>query len=322
MTNDGMWIVAVLRDWRLAKVEDMYTVPDEDFGGYFWRDQASSEVFLEAGKSEYRLYRVKGLETIRRSEGRFALLSPIAASGRAGGRAARTIPIVAIPRISPPQTISGRLEDFSKGLRFTEVVADPGSKFRFALGHDQDNLYLAYDVTADRPFQNSGQNIKQMFTSGDCVDLMFGVNPKADPRRKEGTAGDNRLLLTIKDEKPVAVLYKQADPSRNWPVPFISPSRAIYFGSVSQLQDARIGVTRTQTGYILTASVPLATLGIQPSAASSFLVGDVGVIFGSESGNGARLRLYWANKETAITSDVPSEAALAPGNWGRFQFQR
>lgn len=323
MTSDGMWIGAMLRDWRLAKVEDMYTVPDEDFGGYFWRDQASGEVFLEAGKSEYRLYRVKGLDTIRRSDGQFALLAPISTSARAGvATDSRNIPTVGIPRIDPPQTISGRLENFPKGLRFTEVVADPGSKFRFALAHDQENLYLAYDVTADRPFQNSGGNIKQMFTTGDCVDLMFGVNPKADPHRKEGAAGDNRLLFTIKDGTPVAVLYKQVDPSRSWPVPFISPSRAIYFGNVTQLQDAKIGVTRSKTGYVLTASVPLVTLGIQPAAASSFLVGDVGVIFGSESGNGARLRLYWANKETAITSDVPSEAALAPANWGQFQFER
>jgi hypothetical protein len=160
-----------------------------------------------------------------------------------------------------------------------------------------------------------------MFTTGDCVDLMFGVNRKADPHRKEGGTGDNRLLLTIRDGKPLAVLYKQVDPTRNWPVAFMSPSRAIYFGGVMELQDARMAVTRSKTGYVLTASIPLATLGIKPEAASSFLMGDVGVIFGSESGNGARLRLYWANKETAITSDVPSEAALVPANWGRFQFE-
>jgi hypothetical protein len=80
-----------------------------------------------------------------------------------------------------------------------------------------------------------------------------------------------------------------------------------------------MGVTQCRTGYVIAAVVPLATLGIQPDILPT-LSGDVGVIFGSESGNGARLRLYWANKETAITSDIPSEAALTPANWGRLRF--
>jgi hypothetical protein len=159
-----------------------------------------------------------------------------------------------------------------------------------------------------------------MFTTGDCVDLMLGVDPKADPRRKEGAAGDKRLLLTLMDGKPLAVLYDQVDPVSHWPVPFLSPARAVYFGAVKPLQDVRMAVTRNKTGYVLTAAIPLATLGIKPGA-SATLSGDAGVIFGSESGNGARLRLYWSNKETAITSDIPSEAALAPANWGRFHFE-
>jgi hypothetical protein len=158
-----------------------------------------------------------------------------------------------------------------------------------------------------------------MFSTGDCVDLMIGVDPRADPRRKEGVAGDKRLLLTLIDGKPLAMLYEQVDRTNSWPVPFMSPARAVYFGAVKQLQDVQMAVTRTNAGYVLTAAVPLATLGIK-SDMSPTLSGDVGVIFGSESGNGARLRLYWANKETAITSDIPSEAALAPANWGNLHF--
>jgi FlgD Ig-like domain len=325
MTSDGLWVGAVLRDWRLAKVEDMYTVPDEDFGGYFWRDQRTGEVYLEAGKSEYRLYRVTGLDTIRRSEGQFTFGVEVAtavASAVGGRRTLRqNVPSGTIPQLDVPLKISGKLEDVPKAMQLTEVAADASSKFRFAIGHDHQNLYLVYDVTDDTPLRNNGQDAKQMFTTGDCVDLMFGVDPKADPHRKEGAAGDNRLLLTVRDGKPLAVLYKQVDPTRSWPVALVSPTRAVYFGNVAELRDATIAVTRSKTGYILTASVPLATLGINPKVASTFLTGDVGVIFGSESGNGARLRLYWANKATAITSDIPSEAALSPENWGRFQFE-
>ena len=323
MTSDGLWVGAVLRDWRLAKVEDMHTVPDEDFGGYFWRDRRSGETYLEAGKSEYRIYRVTGLDSIRRSEGQFTLSSELAnaASRRASEQKAprHDAPTAAIARLTEPFDVSHAVDSLPKGMQFTEVSADAENRFRFALGHDSENLYLVYDVTG-ATFQNGGQDFKQMFNTGDCVDLMYGIDPKADPRRKEGAAGDFRLLITVRDGKPLAVLYKQVDPSRNWPVTFMSPTRAVYFGNVIELQDAKISVTRTKAGYVLAASLPLATLRIKPQVAS-YLAGDVGVIYGSESGNGARLRLYWANKDTAITSDVPSEAALAPANWGRFRFE-
>ncbi len=288
-TSDGLWVGAVMRDWRLARVEDMYTVPDEDFGGYFWRDEKSGEVYLEAGKSEYRVYRVTGLESVHRAEGSITV-----AKARA--------PVTKAPRLNIPEVAVTRQ---GAPLKFTEVAADENSKFKFALAYDDANLYLTYDVTDDSPFENTGQIVKQMFNTGDCVDLMFNTN---------------RLLLTVKDNKPLAVLYKQTDPTRTWPVPFISPSRAVYFGNVIELPDAKIEVTRTKSSYLLKASVPLKTLGIQPSA--KVVPGDAGVIFGSQSGNGARLRLYWCNKATAITSDIPSEAALQPENWGKLRFEQ
>jgi hypothetical protein len=322
MTTDGLWVGALLRDWRLSKVEDMYTIPDEDFGGYFWRDQHSGEVYLEAGKTEYRLYKVTGLDTIRRSEGQFTLGAATIVNSVIDQKALRSgTSSVTIPNLDGPLKISGKLEDVPSSMHFTEVAADADSKFRFALSHDRENLYLVYDVTDDTPFQNTGQDFKQIFSTGDCVDLMFGVDPKADPRRKEGAAGDNRLLFSVKDGRPLAILYRQVDPMHRPPVAFMSPSRAVYFDSVTELHDAKIAVTRSKTGYVLTASVPLATLGIKQDSASVFLTGDVGAIFGSESGNGARLRLYWANKSTAITSDIPSEAALSPEHWGHFQFE-
>ena len=324
MTSDGLWVGALLRDWRLAKVEDSYTIPDEDFGGYFWRDNSSGEVYLEAGKSEYRLYRVTGLDTVRRSEGNllWTAESASASAARVADQRAlrKDVPTTNIVRLAPPLALSGRLEDVPQSMQFTKVVANGDNQFRFALGHDNENLYLVYDVVG-ASFANSGQEFKQMFNTGDCVDLMFGVDPKADPHRKEGAAGDYRLLMAVRNDKPLAVLYKQVDPTRNWPVAFMSPSRAVYFGNVIELPDAKMTITRSKNAYVVMASVPLSTLGINPKTASSFLVGDVGVIYGSESGNGARLRLYWANKDTAIASDVPSEAALEPANWGRFQFE-
>jgi len=189
-------------------------------------------------------------------------------------------------------------------------VADANSEFRFALAHDQKNLYLVYDVIADRPFQNSGHDPKLMFSTGDCVDLMIGGKSESGTASKGKSRRDKRLLLTLMDGKPLAMLYDQVGPTNNWPVPFLSPARAVYFGAVKQLQDVRMAVTQNKTATYLRLPSP-GNARYQTGIVADF-VGDVGVIFGSESGNGARLRLYWANKETAITSDIPSEAALAP----------
>jgi hypothetical protein len=47
--------------------------------------------------------------------------------------------------------------------------------------------------------------------------------------------------------------------------------------------------------------------------------GDIGV----PRGNGFQTlqRVYWKDKATGVTSDVPSEAELAPALWGELSFQ-
>jgi hypothetical protein len=65
-------------------------------------------------------------------------------------------------------------------------------------------------------------------------------------------------------------------------------------------------------------SIPLAALGLKPQAGLS-LKGDIGIL----RGNGAETtaRVYWSNKATGITADVPSEAMLTPQLWGRVELK-
>ena len=53
--------------------------------------------------------------------------------------------------------------------------------------------------------------------------------------------------------------------------------------------------------------------------AGQSLKGDIGVL----RGNGFQTlqRVYWSNKATGITADVPSEAQLTPQLWGWFLLQ-
>ena len=60
--------------------------------------------------------------------------------------------------------------------------------------------------------RNGGADWRSLFISGDCVDLMLQTDPKADPKRRNPAPGDERLLFTLFQDKPVAVLYRPSVP--------------------------------------------------------------------------------------------------------------
>jgi hypothetical protein len=63
-------------------------------------------------------------------------------------------------------------------------------------------------------------------------------------------------------------------------------------------------------------SIPLSTLGLKPGRE---IRGDIGLL----RGNGFQTlqRVYWQNKATGLTADVPGEAMLTPRLWGRWVFK-
>lgn len=72
------------------------------------------------------------------------------------------------------------------------------------------------------------------------------------------------------------------------------------------------------TGYY-EISIPLRVLHWQPQFGKYYRA-DIGVLRGS---NGKTTqRVYWTNKATAITADVPSEAELTPKLWGQWNVVR
>ena len=140
-----------------------------------------------------------------------------------------------------------------------------------------------------------------------------------------GTAkhGDVRILAALVDGKPKVMLYepKVADAKSDERVKFSSPVSTIVFDRVTDVTDkvelvAGKDAKGQEANYEL--RVPLALIGLQPSRGRT-LKGDIGVLRGQ---NGATVaRVYWSNKATAIVSDVPSEAALAPQNWGTIEMK-
>ena len=63
------------------------------------------------------------------------------------------------------------------------------------------------------------------------------------------------------------------------------------------------------------------TEGLKP-APDLRLKMDWGVLVSGPDGHEVIRRVYWSNKATAITADVPSEAMLTPNLWGRWRFEK
>jgi hypothetical protein len=103
-------------------------------------------------------------------------------------------------------------------------------------------------------------------------------------------------------------------PGTKQPVPFSSPWRTVNIDVVDDVSSSVSLATDNAGGYEL--SVPLSALAWQPKPGETFKA-DIGVLRGA---NGQTTqRVYWANKATAITADVPSEAELTPKLWGKWK---
>jgi hypothetical protein len=176
-------------------------------------------------------------------------------------------------------------------------------------------LYAAYRTSDPNLLQNAGTIANAPFKTGGALDMMIGASASADPKRAKPIAGDVRLLVYLVNGKPRATLYRAVVPGTATPVPFSSPVRTITIDKVEDVSDV---VELSAVDGIYAFSIPLETLGLKPEA-GQMIRADIGILRGS--GVQTLQRVYWSNKATGITADVPSEAELTPNLWGDWIFQ-
>jgi hypothetical protein len=178
------------------------------------------------------------------------------------------------------------------------------------------HLFAAWRTTERDLLNNSGETENALFKHGGCLDLMLATDPDAKPDRTEPAPGDQRLLITQVKGQTRAVLYRARVPGTATPVPFSSPHRTIHIDVVSDVSREVQLATNREGRYEI--SVPLSVLHWQPKPGTVYRA-DIGLLRGA---NGQTTqRVYWSNKATAITADVPSEAELTPKLWGKWKVQ-
>ncbi len=153
------------------------------------------------------------------------------------------------------------------------------------------------------------------------MDLQLGTDPAADPRRREAAVGDLRLLLSVFEDRPVAVLYRWKVREGRDPVTFTCPWRSHPVDRVDVLEAAKVKIARRGGGYVVEAAVPLKALGFAPEAGKEYRL-DLGVIYSDAKGDNRAVRVYWSNKATGLVSDVPGEIMASPDLWGRARLGR
>lgn len=329
-TTDGLLVANVFQDCRTAgdpwPADPKRGAPlggvsmgGEWFGGYFFKAEKTSEYYLIAGGTSYNLIKLNGFDTLQPLSGgaiTYTTANLAAAEKLQQQRVAAqaTAKTLTIAKFAQTPALDGRLDKYPK----ESVVQWSAGMYnvRGAVATDGTNLCLAYDVTGDaNPMVNGGHDPSQLFITGDSVDLQLATDPAANPKRLEAAPGDERLLISVVDDVPVAVLYRYRVNGEKHPQSFGSPWRSYVVDEVKVLPDAKVKINRRADGYVLEAQIPLASLYFAPQAGQEYKL-DLGVVFSDATGTNRAARVYWANQATGLVSDVPGEIMPSVNLWG------
>jgi len=325
LTTDGIYLDELFNDVRVALDRSELLVGGEAFGGYFNRDEKTGRYLLQAGHGAYRIYEMKGMDKLVRSAGDLDVTAEqlSAAQKLNEARVAKDL----VRKETTLRTLRADIklaEDPSDWPgAWAAEWGDPARPFphvRVKLLRQGGDLVLGYEVKDPSPWMNTGKAQNLLYKTGDVVDFQFSTNPKASATRGDPVPGDRRLAIADFEGKPIAVLYDYRVPGTTSPVVFNSPWRSASVDRVTVLTDAVIKVSKTKTGYELTARIPLAALGL-PAGASEPLRADFGVIYGDDEGTINLLRSYWSNPSTGLVNDVPGETMINPGFWGTLRVE-
>lgn len=340
-TADGLFVSELFHDIRLRPnwaapvairnldVTDV-SLHDENFWPSMTQT-ADGRVFLVDG-GRTSLVRVDGLDSLRRLPEQ-SITVTAADLDRARDWFARSerqrqqergSGTLTVPRLASPRQIDGQLSDWPAATDWA-YIDRRGTKANFnsdsrpyevsaAVAVTATHLQAAWRTTEKDLLKNSGETPNALFKHGGCLDLMLATDAAAAEDRNSPAPGDQRLLITRVQGQTRALLYRARVPGTQEPVAFSSPWRTITIDAVEDVSDKIALADDGQGNYEI--GVPLSVLHWPPQAGATYRA-DLGVLRGTDGQT--TQRVYWSNKATAITADVPSEAELTPRLWGKWR---
>ncbi len=342
VTTDGLFVSAMFLDTRLpapplpnteealvGQPLEMFSLGGEPFNGWLGtHDDGVTRLLMSTAREAGLIARIRGLESIARFAGPVLTLDAetVALAAQANAdRAAATVAqraVYTVARVASTPALDGSDNGWQKVA--VAVVESPASGFagQAQIAWDNEFLYLRYVVNDPNPWRNEGRDFTRLFKTGDAVDLQLGVDPGADPDRRNPVAGDLRLVIGKYNGAPTAVLMQPVAPdaSQEHRRVYTSPVMKRAFDKVAVINAARVNVKTNDRSYVVAAAIPLAEIGLSPTPGLT-IRGDFGFISSDAEGQINIARTYWSNKATNLTSDKPQEAWLYPHQWGELTFE-
>lgn len=319
LNEDGLFVHEFCHDNRRGYPQDATNLNPEGFSGFILQHPKTKKIYLMGGDSDGRIWEVKGLDTLQRFQGELSIsdkdvetvTQALAEFQKAGGASTQTN----MKRVATPVQVDGALDEWDMA-QANPINAGAGRGGKAMAAYDDKYLYVAYRVADDSPFVNNGTDWQYLFKTGDLVDLILGADSLADPKRKAGK-GDMRLLFAPFQGKPTVVLnQKVADGGPAAALKFTSPTGFEDYERVAILTDAKVAVKTTPDGYTLEAAIPLASIGFAPAHNRGYPI-DFGILYGDPEGSRTIMRAYWANKNSSIIGDIPTESRINPEFLGK-----
>jgi hypothetical protein len=279
---------------------------DECFGG--WMGNVGKKIFLIEGKDSLNVCELTKTETFSRLKGgKITIDVKATASEKKAARTKRAIrPIIA--------------GGFGLTHNWWKLSENEFDGIKFAIGYHSYYIKLHVEVKDSSPFTNSGDAPHLLFHSGDAIDFRWASDSSAPTNRVAPVEGDKRFVIAPMQDEIVVMKYTFVDSKeKNPPVEFASPVSVYKVARVEKVNDIKSDIKRTKDGYILNVTIPWKALGEKKMPKLETRYGDLGVIFGDQSGTRVMRRTYWHDKGSQEVSDIPSETRVNPSAWGRIE---
>lgn len=317
--REGLPVAMLFRDARMALGKlGPDIIASENYNGQLVKPKGMNRYFALGGDQDGRISEVSGLETVK-----------LLGGGTYKHSEAAVQQTVAAWRDHEARLAKAKKVTIVRGRQALATapsagkILTPGQSFTARLAYDADNLYVRYDVAAPAPLVNAAADPQTIFKGGNLLDLQLAADPAADPARTSPALGDVRVLITRRDGKPFAVIYRpKVKGFAGTRIVLTSPTGKEEFDAIETTEKIKLDLAPASEGFTATVTIPLSELGWRPKPGGRVRL-DVGYVFGNDTGVKATGRAYWANDGFAagVLNDIPNESRLVPKEWGEVEVE-
>lgn len=217
-------------------------------------------------------------------------------------------------------TIDGEIGDW-ENISGLAIKASGASEFATAkLAYDKDNLYAMFDIDDVSPMINGADEYQLLFKKGDMVDIQ--LSPTNNKNRTPAEL-DGRIMISMYKGEPVAVLDRTTNSRapKSSAYTYASPVIAYVHDEVVIMNDVELKINKLPSSAVVEIRIPLKSIGIDNAKSGLEIGGDLGIITSDVDGMKNMARIYYFNKQTGLTSDMPSESVFYPDRLGTLIFE-